>query len=284
MKVGIVGDAKRTVAWEKHLRPHAIVQEVDLAPTLQDVGKVDACIILDDTAANLDLLLEAVRNGYNSFLIAKQPTDTEKLEKIYRASREAGVKVQFSHWPTLAPATQWMMDKISRPGFMHISRKVVRTQLVDLNEEFRHLWIDELGICLKWMDSGVHHIEAKESRFDEDNPVSLHLFLRFDNGSTASVFIYAGAQEPSHQRLISNRQEVLDLDVPSQTIRTGRLNDGKHLFFGKQVFDPATAAEKAALLFLKSIQINKETAYTSYDALQLSNLIQQVEQRLKQFS
>lgn len=284
MKVGIVGDAKRAMAWEKHLRPHAIVKQVDLAPSLQELQNIDACFILNDTESNLDLLLEAIQKGLNSFLICKQPTDIQKLEKVHRAAKEAGVHVQFSHWPSLAPATQWMMDKVSKPSFMHITRQVVRSHFVDLKEEFRQLWIDELGICLKWIDSGVHHIEAKEVRLDHKNPISLHLFIRFDNGSSASIFVYGGAQANAQHRLISNRNEVLDCDVPSQTIRIGRLNDGGHLFFGKQVFDPSTAAEKAALLFLKSIQINRETAYTSYDALQLAIQVQKVEQRLQQFS
>lgn len=117
MKVGIVGDATRTVAWEKHLRPHGIVSEVNLVPTVSDLGSVDACLILDNSESNLDTLLETVQNGYSCFLISKQPTDVPKLERIHRAAKESGVKIQFSHWPSLAPATQWMMDEIHRPHF-----------------------------------------------------------------------------------------------------------------------------------------------------------------------
>ena len=54
MKVGIVGDASRTVAWEKHLRPHSIVQEVDLCPSLKEVGNVDA--VMD---GDIDQFIEA---------------------------------------------------------------------------------------------------------------------------------------------------------------------------------------------------------------------------------
>jgi len=284
MKVGIVGDATRTVAWEKHLRPHGIVSEVDLVPTIKDLDTVDACLILDDSSSNLDILLEAVQNGFNCFLIAKQPTDILKLEKIHRATKESGVKVQFSHWPSLAPATQWMMDEMHRPQLLHIVRYVSRSSLVDPANEFKNLWIDELGLCIKWVNTGVHHLEAQSVYLDPANPISIHLFLRFDNGSTASIVIYVSSQETRHQRLACNKNEVLDCDVPSQTIRRGRLNDGNHLFFGKQAFDPAQAAEKAALLFLKSIQLNSEPAYSSYDAIQLAHQIQKVEQRLTVFS
>jgi hypothetical protein len=284
MKVGIVGDATRTVAWEKHLRPHGIVSQVNLVPSVSELGKVDACLILDDSTNNLDKLLQAVQEGYNCFLISKQPTDIKKLEKIHRATKESGVKVQFSHWPTLAPATQWMMDKMQRPQLLHCNRYIQRSSLTDPSIEFKHLWIDELGLCLKWINTGVHHIEAQFVQLNKNNPVSFHLFVRFDNGSTASIVIYAASQETKHQRLACTKSEVLDCDIPSQTIRNGRLNEGEHLFFGKHAFDPAQAAEKAALLFLKSIQLNSETAYSSYDAIQLAIQIEKVEQRLTLFS
>lgn len=284
MKVGIVGDAKRTVAWEKHLRPHGIVNEVNLVPSISDLDKVDACLILDDSPSNLDILLQAVQDGNNCFLISKHPTDSQKLEKIHRAGKESGVKVQFSHWPSLAPATQWMMDEMNRPQLLHIVRYVNRTSLVDPMSEFKNMWIDELGLCVKWINTGIHHLEAQSVYLNPSNPISTHLFLRFDNGSTASIIIYASSQESRHQRLACTKTEVLDCDVPSQTIRRGRLNEGNHLFFGKQSFDPAQSAEKAALLFLKSIQMNSEPAYSSYDAIQLANQIEKVEQRLTVFS
>ncbi len=75
------------------------------------MGEVDACFLVDESEQNLDILLEGIQLGLHCFLISRQPTDTQKLEKIYRATKEAGVQVQFSHWPTLAPATQWMMDR-----------------------------------------------------------------------------------------------------------------------------------------------------------------------------
>lgn len=284
MKVGIVGDASRGMAWEQHLRPHSIVRQVDLAPSLKDLDKVDACFILDESETNLDTLLEGIQKGFNCFFIARQPTNIKKLDQIHRASKEAGVLVQFAHWPTLAPATQWMMDKIHRPGFIHIEKEISRNQIVDLETEFRHLWIDEFGLCLKWIDSGIHHMEAKEVSLNEDQPVLIHIFLRFDSGASATINVYSGASENRHKRLISNKREILECNVPDQIVKLGRINESKRLYFEKQVFDPSKAAEKAALLFLKSVQLNRETAYTSYDALQLAIQIEKVEQRLKQFS
>ncbi len=283
MKVGIVGDAKRAVAWEQHLRPHRIVQEVELCPGIREVGKVDACLLIDETEQNLDILLEGIQLGLNCFLISRQPTNTQKLEKIYRATKEAGVHVQFSHWPTLAPATQWMMDRMSRPVFLSITREVNHTQFLNSDEEFRHFWIDEVGLCMKWIDSGIHHVEAKAIHLEGKHPITIHIFLRFDNGSTVDIRIYTGSGQNNHKRIASTKQEILECNVPSQDIRIGRLNSGNHLFFEKQDFDPAKSAEKTALMFLKSIQMDRETPYTAYDAYQLSLQIENIEKRLSQF-
>ncbi len=284
MKIGIVGDTSSGLAWEQHLRPHSIVRQVDLTPSLADLDNIDACFILDNSPDNLDVLLEAVQKGFHIFFIAKQPTDSSKLERIHRAAKEAGVMVQFAHWPTLAPATQWMMDKIAKPNYIHIEKEINRSQIMDAQTEFDYLWIDELGFCLKWIDSGIHHMEAKKVALQDTLPIAFHLFLRFDNGATASINVYSGASESSHIRLISNKSAFLECNVPSQTVKLGRVSDSERLYFEKQVFDPSTAAEKAALLFLKAIQLNKETAYTSYDALQLAIQIDKIKQRLTQFT
>ena len=259
MKVGIVGDATRAVAWEQHLRPHNIVSEVELCPTIQDLDAVDACFILDESDKNLEILLEGVRRAYHCFFIAKQPTDINMLEKVHRSAKESGCSVQFAQWPSLAPATRWMMDKLPKPTYVHIDKEIERNTLVGLPSTFRNHWIDEVGLCMKWFDSGIHHIEAKETVLSGTYPITFYLFLRFDNGATATINIYTGAGQNRHQRLAANRHEVLECNVLDQVVRTGRVNDSKRIYFEKQEFDGRTAAEKAALLFLKSIQMGKQT-------------------------
>ena len=284
MKVGIVGDATRGVAWEHHLRPHNVVTEVELCPNISDLHAVDACLILDETDQNLEVLLEGVRRGFHCFFIAKQPTDIKMLERIHRSARESGCHIQFAQWPSIAPATRWMMDKVAKPSFIHIEREIVRNQMVQVENEFRSHWIDELGLCLKWVDSGIHHIEAKQISVSPNSPTIAHFFLRFDNGTTATMNLHAAADENRHRRIISNKNMILECNVPSQIVKYGRKSETNRLFYEKQNFDPTKAAEKAALLFLKSIQLNKETAYTSYDALQLAIQVERVEARLNQFN
>lgn len=283
MNVTIIGDATRAVAWEKHLRPHQIVKEVTLLPSIDELQASDAVILLDESENNLDILLDLIRNGYHSFLVSDIPTDTQKLESVHRASREAGVRVQISHWPTLASASQWMMDKIKRPSLISINRELNYNQLRDPVAEFRHHWMDELGLCMKWIDGGIHHIEAREVALSHDFPVILHLFIRFDNGSSADIRVYSGATETTHKRIASTRNEFIECEVAEQSIRAGRLNESGLLYFDRQQFDPSKSAEKSALMFLKSVQMGKETLYSAFDAWQLSLQIQKVRQRLDHF-
>ncbi len=283
MKVGIIGDASRGIAWEQHLRPHNIVREVILCSNIKEISGIDACIILDESETNLETLLEAVKKGFHCFFVAKQPTNIKKLEKIHRSARESNCRIQFAQWPVLAPATRWMMDNVSKPNFVHIEKNISRSHTSNNLNEFKGYWIDELGICLKWIDSGIHHIEAKQISITPSYPSLAHFFLRFDNGSSATINVYSAANVNSHKRIISTKTELLECDVPSQMVKIGRRSDTNHIYFEKQKFDASKAAEKAALLFLKSIQLNKETAYTSYDALQLAIQIERVESRLNQF-
>lgn len=283
MKIGIIGDAERAIAWEQHLRPHRIVEEVNLCPHIQEVGAVDACFILDDSEQNLDILLKGIRRELNCFLISKSPEDRQKLERIHHSAMEAGVNVQFSHWPVLAPASQWMINRMRKPAAISIQREVAYTQWLNAEAEFRQLWIDELGLCLKWVNSGIHQIEAKQIMMEGALPLFMHLFLRFDNGTTADIKIDAGASENQHRRTAADKHQILDCDVKTQKIRVGKLNNQGQLYFEKQQFDPATAAEKTALMFLKAVQMKTETVYSSYDAYQLAVQIERVEKRLKQF-
>lgn len=284
MKIGIIGDPVRGNAWERHLRPHHIVSEVIISPTLKDLPTVDACFIVVESASNLQVLLDCIHQGYHAFFIEQMPDDIPMLEKITRAGREAGVHVQFSHWPTLAPATQWMMDEMHRPQYIQIEKDINRNQLVHIAREFRNHWLDELGLCLKWIDSGVHHIEARQSNLGNDqHPSLIQIFVRFDNGATASIHLNSTATENRHVRLISDHQQLFSCNVPTQEVKLGRMNPSNRLFFEKKKFEPSSAAEKAASLFLKAIQLNKEPVYTAYDALQLARLCRKAVERSGQF-
>lgn len=280
MRIGIVGSAERAVAWENHLRPHQSVSEVIIAATLDEIGSVDACLLLHDTATEADQLIRSIKSGFHTFSIAKLPTDHALAEKIYYASQEANVCVQFSHWPTLAPASQWMAQKVDKPSFIQVNRTISHTEFIENNFTFADLWIDELAYCLKYVGSAVHHIDVNTSRLQSGTPRAIHLVLRFDSGATAVIFISTCAQESHHRRLVSDHAFILDCGVENQTVRIGRETNTRHLFFDKKIFDPSLSAEQSVTQFLKSIQLKKPTLYNSHDLLLLTGLIQRVQQRL----
>lgn len=281
MKIAIIGDPVRGATWEKQLRPHQIVQEVIISSELDNLPDVDACIILLEADNNLEVLLECIQLGNHSFFVEQIPTNTGMLEKISRAGREAGVHVQFSHWPTLAPATQWMMDKMHRPRYIQIEKDINRNQLVHISREFRNHWLDELGLCLKWTNSGVHQLEVKQTSLsNSDHPLLLQLYLRFENGSTASIHLNSTSDVNRHIRHISDQQQLFQCEVSTQEVRSGRMNPSGRLFFEKKKFEPTMAAQKAVSLFLKAIQLNREPVYTAYDALTLARIYHKVEERI----
>ena len=116
-----------------------------------------------------------------------------------------------------------------------------------------------------------------------DKTTAIQLFIRFENGGTASIFINAGSSEHRHKRIVADNQSILECDVQNQIVREGRLNSSNNIFFKKEEFDPAKSAEKAALQFLKSIQLQKEPAFNIHHLLNLARTVKKVEGRIVQF-
>lgn len=280
MKIGIVGPADRSVAWENHLQSHRSVSEVVIAASVDDMGSVDACFLLDETDENLQKLLKSIKLGYHTFLVSALPVQKKLVETVYHASQEANVRLQFSHWPTLAPASQWMSQNIQKPSFIQIVREISHTAFIESSTSFDSLWIDELAYCLKYIGGGVHHITINTSRLKSDQPYALHVMLRFDSGATANIFLSTVALENRHTRIVSDHSLLLECEVSTQTVRVGKEHKSKHLFFEKNMFDPSLAAEQSALQFLKSIQLKKITPYNGYDLLQLTNTVERIKKML----
>lgn len=280
MKVGIVGPADRAVAWEKHLRPHRSVSEVIIANKLNGIGEIDACLLLDEGENRLQHLLEAVKIGYHTFLIAPLPTDTALVEKVYHAAQESNVLLQFSHWPTLAPASKWMAKKVSKPSFIQVIRELSYTEQIESGHEFSYYWTDELAFCLRWINGTVHHIDLKTVEFSDNQIYALHLFLRFDSGATANIYINTTAAQNNHHRLAADKNFILDCDVLEQTVRLGEENSSGHLYFNRQSFDATRAAELSAMEFLKSVQLNRSTIYNGYHLLELTKTMDKIKKRL----
>jgi hypothetical protein len=280
MKIGIVGPAERAAAWEKHLRRHPSVSEVVLTAALNEMDTVDACLLLDDSPQRPDRLLQSIKSGWHTFFISSLPIDQAFAKQVHYTAEEANVQVQFSHWPTLAPASQWMTRQLAKPSFIQITRNLTHTHFSEKDLTFTDLWIGELAYCLKYMDAAVYHTDANISKLQSGTPYGIHIFLRFDRGSTAALFISTCASVNNHRRFISDHHTVIDCNVEEQTVRLGRESDDNLLFFEKKTFDPTRAAEKSVARFIRSIQLKEATLYNSYDLLRLTKVVEQIKARL----
>lgn len=281
MKIGIIGSAERAVAWEKNMGQHPSVSEVVIARSLHGIGPVDACVIIDDSETNLDTLLKAVKAGYHCFLVSRLPLNTSKAEKIYHASEESNVLIQFSHWPSLAPASQWMFQKVQKPRFLQIIREIRHTEYLERDTDMTYYWTDELAFCIKWLNGATHHIDVNQTNLDTHDGGAIQLFLRFDSGATANIFVSTTSDRNNHKRTASNHNYLLECDVLQQNVRAGQTNEDRHLFFQKEAFDASQSAELAATQFLKAIQLNKPTPFGAYDLYQTLKVVDKINKRLK---
>lgn len=280
MKIGIIGPADRAAAWEEHLRPHNSVSEVIITPRLKDVGEVDGCLLLDESENRMELLLEAIKTGHHSFLISRLPTHTPFVEKIYHAAEEANVLLQFSHWPSIAPATQWMMQKIEHPRFVQITREISYTSFLESEQDSESIWIDELAFCLKWCRGTVHHLDLNNVRFTGEDSHAIQISLRFDSGATSNIFINTCSTGQRHIRFASDSARLAECNVTEQTVRMGKEARGGHLFFDKRSFDPTRAAELSVSHFLKAIRLRRATVFNGYDLMRLCRTADRVRGRL----
>lgn len=282
MKIGIVGDAARTSVWEKFLRHHNIVKEVILSPGTAGLENIDACFLLDDNQpARLEPILTLIQKGIHTFFVGRWPHNTPILERIERTSLEGNAFVQFSHWPSLAASTNWMQEVVSKPDFIIISKEVDSTLMGENFCHFDNFWTDEVGFCLKFMQSNIHHLEAKNVQFTESEPYAIHIFMRFENGGTASIYQNIASEKTRHIRTIHSKNMILECDVLSQEIRQGVYENRFNV--NKSEFEGATSAERAALLFLKAIQMKRNPQFTVHDAISLSKAVEKIKKRLHQF-
>lgn len=282
MRVGIIGDARRAVAWENHLRPLNIVNEVVIAPSLKDLGEVQACILLDESPDNLNLLIECIRQGLHTFLVSTLPVDRERLERVYHTSEEAEVRVQFSHWPSISPSTQWMFRQLSKPRFIQVIKEKSHLNFTDNLENFDHHWIDEIALITKWMALPPHRVEPVSLTL-QNVDTGIQIYLKYESGASASVFYLASGIEDRHRRIISDHSLLLDQDVPHQTVRKLQTHNRDHPVIEKKEFDAGKAAELSAIQFFKSVQLKNETIFTPFDALKTSDTVQKIRKQLDKF-
>jgi hypothetical protein len=268
MKIAIVGEKARASAWEKHLRKLSVVSEVIITTSIIDHTEIDALLLIDDSEENLYRLNQSIKAGNHTYLISKLPLKRDHLETVYHTSEEAGVTVQFSHWPTYAESMNWIYQELGKPELVQIKKEIVPLdhRFPDL-DDLDHNWIDELALIIKWLGGNIHQYEVKPVRLN-GKPLGMDITLRFENRSLATIQFFAGAEKEYHQRLLSSNQVLADCNISEQVIRLFSGSETDHLSVRKKAFDPKNTAERSVIQFIKSIQLQKKSLFSPYDALQ----------------
>lgn len=278
--VGIVGPMERAKVWERRLRPFASVKEVIISNQLSVLGDVDANIILEQDGNCFEDALQAVRLGQHVFLISQIPTESNMVEKLYHAAEESNVILQFANWATFSPSSQWMLNHVFKPKLIHIRRDIPRTEFLDYDAPFERIWMEDLGLILKWMNSNVHRVEANLVSLNPEQEIAIQIYIRFDNGSTAVIFVNTMSSINRHERFAANQTITVQCDVTQQNIRIAHNGPRSNHYFERKELQGSEPADIAVNLFLKSIQLKKPSPFSGYEALQLVNTIHKIKERV----
>ncbi len=281
MKVGIVGDALITKAWEQRLQRHPVVREVILVKKSEHLPSIPACIIVDSTDSAFDEAALAIRKGIHTFLVSRLPTRREHIERLYYFTEEAGVHLQLAHWSSYAPASQWIQTKIPNPDYIHIDRHLPLAQFNRYDGTFSHMWIDDLAYALKMIKSNVHRVDVGISGIRASKAPHIQLFMRFDNGGVAGIAIHTTSSEASNKRTFCDAHHTLEYDVLKQQVLYSSLDTNGTVFQEKKIFDEEEPADRALTLFLKCVQTRSQPEYSIFDSLKLTRIIQQIDEKLR---
>lgn len=273
MKIVIVGDKHRAETWEQLLRKLPEVTEVIFMQYVPSDPAVDGVLLIDNSDQALPNLLRSVKNGNHTYLISRLFYQTEFIENIYHASEEAGVCVQFSHWPSLSDSIQWVKKIIPRPAHIIIKKDSVQAnkKVIDI-EDFNHEWIDEIALIIGIAGANIHKYVIKPVVL-KNIVTGFSASFRFENSAVASFHFSGVAAREFHQRIFSDHQTMLDCDVLDQKITTVDLNHLNRITRSEKRFDSSTTAKNSLKGFIRSVQHKKRPVFSAYEAFSASKAV-----------
>jgi hypothetical protein len=277
LRIGILGPAERGAVWEERLRPHASVREVVLSDSLEAIGPVDAIVLLEENRSRMDLAQQIILRGMHAFVVGRMPVERHLAERLSRLSEESGTVVQFANWSLHNPTTQFMMANIRRPDLMVFQREFTFAHYRDVRASFDSNWHEDLALILKWMDSSVHRVDVSRIPFADGETLAVHLNLRFDNGSTASLYCGIAHEANRHVRFATDSQLAAECDVTRKRVRLIQHGGQSSLFADVRSFDKEEPAKMAVAMFLKSVQMRGPASYSAHDLLRFTRVLESVE-------
>lgn len=265
LTVGLLGEPDRISTWEQYLRPHPSVGKVVLTKDLKALGSIDACIILDEHDG-LSHAYSLARQGIHVFIVGKLPTDLPMLIRLQNTIEESRSVLQFSNWSYFNPVSLWMLEHLPRPRLLHTTREVTNT-VADPHLKLDNLWIEDLALTLRWINSGIHKIDTHMIPLG-DSTFSRNTWIQFENGSTATLFHSMQAQSNRHIRFAFDERIMLEANIVDKNV-IGTYIDNDETFIENKSFTKELPADQAIARFLKAIQMQTKAEYGIYDVLHL---------------
>jgi len=279
MKIGIIGPDRMAMTWEQHLRSVSGVREVVIAPKISILNDVDACLILsDDRAPATDTgeLMEAVKRGYHILRIAPLPTNPDEIHSWHEASEESGVIMMFSMWSHYSPATRWLFNHISTPRKIHVHREWAGPKFTPDAFTLYRIFLEEISLCLEWTGSRPVSFEGDMSTapYRPNEPHKMQqLFIRFANGTTASILLNPFGLENRHSRFVTGDKMAAVCQINEHLIKKWLL-DGQTAYTPEVMrFEYREPAHHLLSHFMRAIQTGKKPLFGIRELNQLASLV-----------
>jgi hypothetical protein len=265
LTVGLLGEPDRISTWEQYLRPHASVGKVVLTKDLKALGSIDACIILDEQEG-LSHAYSLARQRIHVFFVGKLPTDLPMLIRLQNTIEESRSVLQFSNWSYFNPVSLWMLEHLPRPRLLHTTREVMNT-FADPHLKLDNLWIEDLALTLRWINSGIHKIDTHMIQVG-NYTLSRNTWIQFENGATATLFHTMQAESNRHVRFAFDERIILEANILDKNV-IGSYIDNDETFKENRSFTKELPADQAISRFLKAIQMQTKSEYGVHDVLHL---------------
>jgi hypothetical protein len=270
LRIGILGEPDRTLAWEKYLRIHPSVAEVVCTTAIPALGDILACILLDESDA-LNNAIHFARHGLHVFLVCRIPTDLPMLIRLQHTVEESHSVAQFVNWAYFHPISLWMMEQMPRPRVLHSYREVPLQHVRDHTLRLDNLWLEDLSLVLKWVDSGVHKIES-HTVVQANETVCRHAWLQFDNGTSATFSLSQKSASLQHKRLAFDTNTTIEADIIARKIHLNRTQQDT-LPYEVRDFTSELPVQQAITRFLKAIQMRRAAEYGIFDVVRLARTL-----------
>lgn len=284
MRIAIIGPKERVESWEDCFRSYRTVRQVTtvttgdepfLLPDQEWLGDADACLLLDDSPAKLANVRQVVRLGLPVYLVSRLSFDVEGLRQIQLSSEEAGVPVQFSHWPTFSASTQAMRQRVHRPRWFHARRILPLAAYTESVAGLAHAWMDEVALAGAWIDSRLLRVDV-DAPDVAGRPTGVHVRMAFENGAAAVVDISLIGGQPVHSRVAQDAHAQVECDVLEQRVMTL----DPHGPTSRSSFDARETARLSVGRFLKAAGHRGEAAFSVHDALRAAEMAAAIRKKL----